>query len=114
MGQQNQLLKLNRNMLYIGDKIMIKQINICGDCGIDINASQEYAFIVKIWQLGFPPFLCVGCLEYRLGRQLVADDFDWNVPLTFMGCFARSERLISRMTEGKFNSITLNELCTIF
>jgi hypothetical protein len=26
-------------------------------------------------------YLCIGCLEQRLGRQLCTDDFAWNVPI---------------------------------
>lgn len=62
----------------------------CRDCGVDLepdsgqsDGSTEYAYMVRdqVWKLagmrpaGTPNLLCVGCLENRLGRELVGQDF---------------------------------------
>lgn len=56
---------------------------ICVDCGADTEETQEYFHVRdEVWlqatkQKVVLPFkvLCIGCLEFRLGRQLVASDF---------------------------------------
>lgn len=42
--------------------------------------------------------LCIGCVEKRLGRQLIVDDFS-EAPLNYMNAFSplSSVRLLSRM-----------------
>jgi len=71
----------------------------CSDCGLDIN--DEYAYMVhwQIWREAGRPkgCMCIGCLEARLGRVLTAEDFNWEIPLTYRSSHGRSERLISRM-----------------
>jgi hypothetical protein len=68
----------------------------CYDCRVDIlptgtgPGAEYYMVHDRLWQaaitaglipgldqLGPPPidYLCIGCLEARLGRRLVADDF---------------------------------------
>lgn len=53
----------------------------CSDCGLDTFSSnlQEYYMVRDIvWnraKLGSNGFLCIGCLENRLGRQLTSKDF---------------------------------------
>jgi hypothetical protein len=48
-------------------------------------------FMVKnhIWQRGQRAgecrFLCVGCLEHRIGRKLIADDFRRSAKVNFVG-----------------------------
>lgn len=46
----------------------------CDDCGTDCaEINENYMVRDELW----PPnvaTLCVGCLEHRLGRQLVPDD----------------------------------------
>src|SRR5438552_1710134 len=72
---------------------------ICGDCGVDTVPSRKpkpgtfEQFVVKdhVWAAaGMTPgkvdpktyelvgggFLCVGCIESRLGRRLTIDDFN--------------------------------------
>lgn len=53
----------------------------CADCGLDTYSSslQEY-YMVKdiVWnraKLTSDGFLCIGCLENRLGRKLNSKDF---------------------------------------
>jgi hypothetical protein len=51
----------------------------CCDCCVDTIAMGEfYAVSDAVWQQanpGFVRFLCIGCLERRLGRKLVPADF---------------------------------------
>jgi hypothetical protein len=56
----------------------------CDDCGIDTSHSYghcEYYMVHDfIWRQAqrdgvAPSILCIGCLENRLGRQLIGDDF---------------------------------------
>ena len=53
----------------------------CDDCGVDTSVINEWYMVEDdIWQkYGSAHFLCIGCLENRLGRALIADDF-MNVP----------------------------------
>jgi hypothetical protein len=60
----------------------------CDDCGREtFHELHEYSFIVRehIWTWFAPEaeYLCVGCLEDRMGRKLSVDDFDPDVPLNF-------------------------------
>ncbi len=54
----------------------------CDDCGVDVGAILEYAYVVhkKLWPKR-TKFLCIGCFETRLGRELCWDDFDWDIAL---------------------------------
>lgn len=38
-------------------------------------------------------YLCIGCVERRLGRPLVMADFNWSVPLTCRQIRKNSARL---------------------
>ena len=71
----------------------------CDDCGNDTSPSTgiaEYYMVADgVWQEGVAKgkpvdTLCIGCLEKRLGRELVAADFS-GYPLNYMG--AQSPRL---------------------
>jgi hypothetical protein len=44
-------------------------------------------------------FLCIGCLERRIGRRLVADDFT-GCPLNTDPMFLRSRRLTAALAHG--------------
>lgn len=56
----------------------------CNDCGVDTYAEVDrewYHVHGPVWEAaGMSPeglgFLCIGCLETRLGRRLVPEDFD--------------------------------------
>lgn len=68
----------------------------CQDCGVDTTPCtgrrgcrhkgtwQHYMVTAELWaSAGLPPdggFLCVGCLEQRIGRALEAADFT-DVPI---------------------------------
>ncbi len=49
-----------------------------------------------------PKYLCIGCLESRLGRRLIPTDFSL-IPMNFISdeAYGRSARLIDRMG-GRF------------
>lgn len=55
----------------------------CTDCGVDTLPTEggcaEYYMVTKeVWNaagMGHVGYLCIGCLEGRLGRQLCAADF---------------------------------------
>jgi hypothetical protein len=42
-------------------------------------------------------FLCIGCLEQRIGRKLVSTDFPSDIPINWPEMFERSARLLERM-----------------
>jgi len=74
----------------------------CEDCGIDTQpplAPHEYYMVHdEVWsQAGMPPegFLCIGCLELRLGRRLSPSDFT-SAPCNWWGW--KTERLEARVT----------------
>lgn len=75
-----------------------KGIFDCADCGTNTNTINEYYMIHNhIWDsvAKFKEMLCIGCLENRLGRQLVPSDFT-DAPINH-GYFEQSERLKSRI-----------------
>lgn len=83
----------------------------CCACGVDLGAAHEYAYVLlrTTWLLAthdrrgewIPTrYLCIGCVEARIGRRLTAADFDWDVPLTYMRLFQRSDRLLDRLTRS--------------
>ena len=85
----------------------------CDDCSRNVLKMKEFSFIVNnnIWgKIGNPKFMCIECLEKRLGRKLVKKDFGWDIPMNFMGIYPRSKRLLSRMGKRKFSPMSLNEL----
>jgi hypothetical protein len=56
----------------------------CHDCGVDTlpvdwgYRAEWYMVTQEVWDVAGLPgrgFLCIGCMENRLGRQLVASDF---------------------------------------
>jgi hypothetical protein len=59
--------------------------SICKDCGTDTTppegAREDYKVHDELWRAAGMPeedgdvYLCVGCLEKRLGRELTAEDF---------------------------------------
>jgi hypothetical protein len=89
----------------------------CADCGIGCLTIDEYPYMVhdhvwdqawhgrrKSWysrpdcqQIGLE-VLCIGCLERRLGRTLVADDFIPDVPCNDPQQRHISQRLRDRLT----------------
>lgn len=49
----------------------------CRDCAVDVGAIGEWFMVTDdVWPLARDGgVLCVGCLECRIGRRLVARDF---------------------------------------
>lgn len=71
---------------------------VCSDCGD--NTDLEYYMVHDyIWdEFGEDPFLCIGCLEQRMGRELTSGDFtDCPLNQVDMG-WNKSERLRDRLT----------------
>lgn len=84
--------------------------NACDDCQVDVTPHDEYGRAVErgwewymvlpaVWQAASnedePRYLCIGCLEERLGRHLVARDFS-NLGINESGRLA-SARLADRL-----------------
>lgn len=73
---------------------------LCLDCRIDTGRIHEHYFIeTSLWLSAVGSIvgmLCIGCLETRLGRQLVANDFP-DVTINNPRFEAKSQRLMSRM-----------------
>ncbi len=74
---------------------------LCADCGRDTGKMKEFYYVhLELWLAVMPSIngmLCVGCLESRLGRQLVATDFtDASINDPHHGS-GKSDRLISRL-----------------
>lgn len=75
----------------------------CADCGVATcgKTNREY-YMVKpfIWwqavRKAHAQYLCIGCLESRIGRVLTAKDF-WNVPLNHQ--METSHRASARLRE---------------
>jgi hypothetical protein len=88
-------------------------VSACADCGVGtIRAGEWYMVCNEVWEQAWrgrrkwwhdlpgQEVLCIGCLEQRLGRTLMASDFtdapvnDPNDPLNG----DKSERLRARLT----------------
>jgi len=74
----------------------------CWDCNVNTLSIDEYYMVDDaLWEVATEDFggdgmLCIGCLEARLGGQLVASDFP-DLPIN-RGVFGYSTRLQSRLT----------------
>lgn len=74
----------------------------CWDCNVNTMEIDEYYMVNDdLWEVATEDFgghgmLCIGCLEARLGGQLVASDFP-DYPIN-RGVFPYSTRLLSRLT----------------
>lgn len=80
---------------------------LCDDCGFNTSHSEYYMVKNPIWEeaqnKGIAQILCIGCLERRIGRKLVSNDFS-DVPLNLMirdGSFSSSRRLLERIGKLK-------------
>ncbi|MEV4936318.1 hypothetical protein [Streptomyces zaomyceticus] len=70
----------------------------CADCGADCT-DERYMVTDETWKASSMcpfGFLCVGCIEQRLGRSLAGSDF-LDVPLNHSAKYRRSERLAARL-----------------
>jgi hypothetical protein len=85
----------------------------CVDCGIQTytQAHEFYLVCDKVWkQTGLGKnggMLCIGCLEHRLGRELVRADFVAN-DINLNRTQTRSPRLQARLKSGA-GQLTLPE-----
>ena len=73
------------------------RVFVCVDCKVNTLHIQEYYMVTNaVWEQGGlgRGMLCVGCLELRIGRTLIAEDFP-ALPVN-LGVFPKSERLSSR------------------
>ena len=74
----------------------------CDDCGIDtIEISEWYMVVNEIWPPG-AKYLCIGCLETRLGRKLQLLDFD--IALGNIE-WKQSDRFRDRLDQKLFESL---------
>ena len=82
-------------------------VTLCTACNtvvLDADGFGEWYMVTDdIWNGAMPDdpgdmtlFLCIGCLEQRLGRRLTSADFT-DAPLNAMGLFLSTERLIDRL-----------------
>jgi hypothetical protein len=82
------------------------QVCVCSDCNsalmirgfFDDWDGDWYMVKDRVWHAATPDkvrFLCVGCLENRLGRRLSAKDFKRSAKVNFVG--NKSPRLRSRL-----------------
>jgi len=78
----------------------------CNGCRADVGKIKEFGYMVskEVWSTAAPNdthkmdyFLCIGCLEARIGRQLVPSDFPTEIPMNWSGMCLRSKRLLLRM-----------------
>lgn len=85
----------------------MEERDLCVDCGVNTIEGNEYFMVTDaLWKRAgmrrHGGFLCIGCLETRIGRQLTSRDFtecplNWrNIMLPGYG----SDRLVSRMING--------------
>jgi hypothetical protein len=76
----------------------------CIDCGANTLHTDEYYMVEdSVWKLvtineDGRGMLCIGCLEFRLGRLLTTEDFP-PLPIN-RGVFPMSARLLQRITGG--------------
>jgi len=72
----------------------------CVDCGVNTHDINEYYMVRdEIWNLvgAGGRMLCIGCLEKKLGRQLIRDDFSYAPINSPNRAFDKSERLKDRL-----------------
>jgi hypothetical protein len=83
-----------------------KGMFICMDCEVDTKQIREYFMVTnRIWMEYVPErrgFLCLGCLEARMGRTLESKDFPSYLPINNPKglFFPHSDRLMARLTTG--------------
>ena len=65
----------------------------CGEC----TKGEYYMVKDDLWTFG-RGFLCVGCLEVRLGRRLEPNDFT-DVPVNYGWKHCKTPRLLERIHE---------------
>lgn len=84
----------------------------CADCGADTTPRTRGRITGQSWEwymatdetwaaagMGDDGFLCVGCLEARLGRELQSGDFT-GAPVNVPGLMPDTPRLAERKARG--------------
>jgi hypothetical protein len=84
---------------------------LCADCGFDTTTHEYYMVRNDVWAQACPldqhdVFLCIGCLENRIGRTLTRWDFI-DCPLNAHPDWPRSERLRNRLGRGGMIDLAL-------
>lgn len=79
---------------------------LCMDCGVDTGKiGEHYMLKDHVWFSVVESnkgMLCVGCIEQRLGRRLIADDFN-NSYVNGLGFGQiKSNRLLERLRVSRF------------
>jgi hypothetical protein len=80
----------------------------CPDCGVTVVADtgpvENYMLRDHVWKaagMGYADgFLCVECLESRLGRPLTAADLDPDMPINYPGMQRDTPRLFQLKSEA--------------
>jgi hypothetical protein len=75
---------------------------LCQDCGVNTLGDETFWVWESVWEEAKGDnFLCVGCLEKRIGRELEPNDFNCissdGVSVNYDPWIPRSERLKQRM-----------------
>lgn len=76
----------------------------CIDCGVHtVQIGEYYNVHDRIWEEsgGEDGLLCIGCLENRLGRMLVPDDFGYCL-INWDPLYFRSARFFDRLGWGQY------------
>jgi hypothetical protein len=70
----------------------------CDPDGFPVEGFERYKVHDEVWKAARGEgWLCVGCLEERLGRRLTPDDFPAHLPINNEPCGLRSKRLCGRI-----------------
>ena len=91
----------------------------CASCQVDTQGdgtNEFYMVTDDVWNAVAPDdphhmdlFLCIGCLEERLGRRLTSYDFT-DAPLNAMGLVGSTERLVDRLTRPELSPAFLRSI----
>ncbi len=70
----------------------------CSHCGMN-TLEEYYAVLDSVWESAGldEEVLCVGCLERRLGRILISEDFNKEAPINSFDFSFMSDRLKKRL-----------------
>lgn len=57
--------------------MVVTREHSCADCGVDTGAWESFMVLDAVWAAAgdVDGYLCIGCVELRLGRVLTPDDF---------------------------------------
>ncbi len=77
----------------------------CVDCKVDTLSIGEFYTVSNYiwWKYGVRKkykMLCIGCLESRMGRRLVSDDFPY-YPINTPSLSNKSVRLVIRISDKR-------------